>query len=170
MTAVRVKSVKTGKVTVLHEKDVGPNFVGLLALRDHGPPVARPNDTIGKGNSTSLVLKIDNPALAARNLPSEEPTNMGTAIAPSGAVTHDGPTYPVVYIGANAVGSVTMRGNRIHLASLIGLLNLRMPDPEFDRLGALPGADSFVELERLRDAGIEGELDKTRDRLTLVLR
>jgi hypothetical protein len=171
--AERAKSGQKGKTTASHGREVRPDFAEVVALRDQRPPIAVPSEPAESARLTSVAVTIDAPALSVQGLPSEKLIETGIVnppTLPSGAVADDGPTYPMVYVGANPVGSITMRGDRVHLASLIGLLNLRMPNPEFDRLQGLPGADCFVALERLRDAGIEAKWNQKRDRLILALR
>lgn len=77
-------------------------------------------------------------------------------------------SFPTVTVGGQALGAVTMREGKVHLASLVGLLQLKLPASEFARLSSAPAADSFVAVEELRAAGIAVELDAAGERLTLT--
>jgi hypothetical protein len=77
-------------------------------------------------------------------------------------------TFPMVAVAGEALGAVTMRGDKIHLASLVGLLELKMPAGEFERLKAAPAADSFVDLDTLQAAGISATIDPAGETITLA--
>ena len=68
------------------------------------------------------------------------------------------------------LGAVTMRGDNVHLGSLVGLLQLRMPAQEFTRLKAAPSADSFVSLDTLRTAGLDVKVAADGESLALAAR
>lgn len=76
-------------------------------------------------------------------------------------------SYPTVTIAGQELGAVTMRGGKVHLASLVGLLKLKLPADEFARLSTAPASDSYVAVESLTDAGIVASLDADGERLTL---
>lgn len=77
-------------------------------------------------------------------------------------------TFPTLSVNGTELGAVTMRGDTVHLAALLGLLQLRMPAEEFARLKASPAAESFVSLAMLREAGLAVTVDPQRERLTLA--
>lgn len=77
-------------------------------------------------------------------------------------------TFPTVSLDGTALGAVTMRGDTVHLGSLVGLLQLKMPAEEFARLKTAPAADSFVGIDTLRAAGLAIAIDSAGERLTLA--
>lgn len=77
-------------------------------------------------------------------------------------------SFPTLTVDGTELGAVTMRGDTVHLAALLGLLQLRMPAEEFARLKAAPAADSFVNLATLREAGLVVTIDPQGERLTLA--
>ena len=77
-------------------------------------------------------------------------------------------SFPILSVDGAALGAVTMRGDTVHLAALLGLLQLRMPAEEFARLKAAPAADSFVSLATLRAVGLDVTMDSAGERLTLA--
>lgn len=83
------------------------------------------------------------------------------------SVEENAQSYPNVFIGGRPIGAVTMRGDRLHLGSLVGLLNLKLPGRGLNRLGELAGADTFVALKTIAEAGIVVSFDEARGRLTL---
>ena len=83
--------------------------------------------------------------------------------------------FPVAIVKGEALGAVALRdlgakGQAIHLGSLVGLLQLRMPEAEYTRLATAAAADSFVTLDQLRAAGITVQYDARQDRLLIEAR
>ncbi|WP_133365734.1 hypothetical protein [Qipengyuania sediminis] len=78
-------------------------------------------------------------------------------------------TFPRVTVDGVALGAVTMRGDAVHLASLVGLFALRMPEAERARIAQSPAVDSFVSLDTLRAAGIAVTLDHDAGTIALTL-
>ena len=78
-------------------------------------------------------------------------------------------TFPIVALDGKPLGAVTMRGDSVHLASLVGLLELKLPKAEFERLRTAPAADSFVPIASLREAGIDLALDDSGERIALAI-
>ena len=99
--------------------------------------------------------------------PSAIAATASTEAEPEAPAAAEAQSFPTVTVGGQALGAVTMREGKIHLASLVGLLQLRLPTGEFARLASAPAADSFVDVEALRAAGIEAVLDPDGERLTL---
>ena len=83
--------------------------------------------------------------------------------------------FPVAIVDGEPIGAITLRdlgqqGQAIHLAALVELLKLRMPQAEFARLNSAAAADSFVTLDQLRAAGITIQYDAAQDRLLIDAR
>lgn len=101
-----------------------------------------------------------------------------SAIAPGGSSPSpaaapppaEAQTFPTVTVDGVALGAVTMRGDTVHLSGLVGLLQLRMPAEEFERLQSAPAADSFVSIATLRAAGLDVAVDPAWEQITLVAR
>ena len=114
------------------------------------------------------------PALAGTEpgvvLAAVAPTAIRNSIEPADAAPADPvvQTFPTVSVHGIALGAVTMRGDTVHLASLLGLLKLKLPAEEFARLQAAPAADSFVSLAKLRAAGLDVTIDRANERIALA--
>ena len=83
--------------------------------------------------------------------------------------------FPLAIVDGEPVGAITLRdlgqqGQAIHLAALVELLKLRMPQAEFAKLNSAAAADSFVTLDQLRAAGITIQYDAAQDRLLIDAR
>lgn len=102
--------------------------------------------------------------------PSAVAVTASAEAAPETPAAAETQSFPTVTVGGQALGAVTMRGGKIHLASLVGLLQLKLPASEFARLSSAPAADSFVDVEALGAAGIDAVLDSAGERLTLSAR
>lgn len=105
----------------------------------------------------------------ASELALEESTTAPEVLASSAEVpaVAEVQSFPTVTVDGVALGAVTMRGDTVHLGGLVGLLRLRLPAEDFQRLEAAPAADSFVSIDALRAAGVEVALDPERDTITL---
>lgn len=121
------------------------------------------------------------PKVGSRDLPVLAAAEEAMAIVPDNRMPEFAPapkppmqeaaqSYPNVFVAGQSIGAVTMRGDRLHLASLIGLLALKFPGRELDRLGKLAGTDTFVSLQALGNAGIQASFDEDGGRLTLDVR
>lgn len=108
-------------------------------------------------NAAALIVAVQ-PVVAASSTTS--------AVAPKGMGAEQ--TFPTVSVDGQALGAITMRDGKLHLAALVGLLELKLPSGEFERLKAAPAADSFVDFEMLRDAGITATLDPSGTQITLT--
>jgi hypothetical protein len=125
--------------------------------------------------AASALSPVETPAALA---PPAEIESAEAGIAQDVAPTAEPPavpsaqaqTFPTVTVAGVALGAVTMRGDAVHLGSLVGLLQLRMPDAELVRLQSAPAADSFVSLDTLRAAGIEIAIDPEGESLALAAR
>jgi hypothetical protein len=116
--------------------------------------------------------------LEGRLAPMEVEANLsatGTAPAITSAETDEptprplvAQTFPSLSVDGVTLGAVTMRGDTVHLAAVLGLLQLRMPAEEFARLRGAPAADSFVSLATLREAGLAVTIDSVGERVTLA--
>ena len=130
-----------------------------------------PVDTASEGSS-SLVespgVFAPAPERAPREggiAPNAEPTLQ--PLMPSQGKTQ---TFPRVMVDGVELGAVTMRGDNVHLGSLIGLLELKMPAEEFVRLKAAPAASSFVSIDVLREAGLEVTVEADGETVELAAR
>ena len=128
------------------------------------PPLAEPAS--GAAESRAAVLPAGEPALAESAI-----APLGSAPSPAAApLPAEAQTFPTVTIDGVALGAVTMRGDTVHLSSLVGLLELRMPAEEFERLQSAPAADSFVSIATLRAAGLDVAVDPAGEQITLAAR
>lgn len=127
-------------------------------------------------------------ASGARTLSPAEPAALGKAAplpppmtASAKPVMTEAPVaayvqlFPTAVVNGQALGAVTMRdlgaqGMAVHLGALVGLLKLRMPQAEFDRLSTAAAADQFVTLDQLRAAGISAQYDARAGRLLIDAR
>lgn len=100
--------------------------------------------------------------------PAAVPMALADANEAAPADNAEAQTFPTVSLGGTALGAVTMRGDTVHLGSLVGLLQLRLPVEEFTRLKTAPAADSFVSIDTLRAAGLAITIDSAGERLTLA--
>lgn len=147
-----------------------PAKVARVAEPAHGP-------SGGRGPGT-LLPKVRAPvALRMPVAPTPEPAAAAVAaavgIVPPVAellqpASQDAASYPTVMVGDRSIGAVTVIGGRIHLASLLGLLKLKMPAADYARLHGSRAADVFVTAQQLRDAGIDASFDPDRDRILLA--
>lgn len=147
-------------------------------LEDRGHSFAEPDAAVGAGDLTgddlapASIIPVEAAALAAApgvsttSMPAVVDTSSDPALAPSPAIELQ--TFPMIMVDGEALGAVTMRGDKIHLSSLIGLLKLKLPAEEFARLKASPAADTFVDLDTLHGAGIAATLDVEGERITLA--
>lgn len=122
---------------------------------------ARPDAPSGEIAATDAAKPAGSPSAVAVLAPAEAQAG---ALAPAEAQS-----FPIVAVGGQELGAVTMRGGKIHLASLVGLLQLKLPAAEFARLNSAPAADSFVDAETLRAAGIAMAHDPAGERVTLTV-
>lgn len=100
--------------------------------------------------------------------PAPAPIALADANGAAPADNAEAQTFPTVSLDGIALGAVTMRGDTVHLGSLVGLLQLKMPPEEFARLKTAPAADSFVGIDTLRAAGLAIAIDSAGERLTLA--
>lgn len=140
------------------------DLAGFLAEQGHQlAPVSEELEAAAElVNVGPLSLEADAPALSAA--PVVAAGESAEAVAQQSVAQ----SFPILSVDGVSLGAVTMRGNTVHLAALLGLLQLRMPAEEFARLKAAPAADSFVSLSTLRDAGLAVTIDGAGERLTLA--
>lgn len=131
----------------------------VAPLPEETPPAAELTDTPADPLGTDLAAA---PATAAPVAAAAAET--GVPVPPPAIAQ----SFPSLSVDGTELGAVTMRGDTVHLAALLGLLQLRMPAEEFERLRAAPAADSFVSLATLREAGLSVTVDPAGERLTLA--
>lgn len=142
------------------------DLAGFLAEQGH--VLAPLPDGFGAATSISdaaATLKIESPAPFAGLAPASDAAAEMSGTEPQPAVAQ---SFPSLTVDGTELGAVTMRGDTVHLAALLGLLQLRMQAEEFARLKAAPAADSFVSLATLREAGLVVSIDPQGERLTLA--
>ncbi len=147
-------------------------------LKEQGHTLASSSEEQGRAPAPAGTASVDAPSdtpladalpgLAVAS-PAEASPPLAAAPPQSGDTNSDAATqtFPSVSVHGEALGAVTMRGGKVHLASLVGLLELKMPAAEFARLKAARVADSFVDLDTLRGAGIAATLDPAGERINL---
>jgi hypothetical protein len=152
------------------------DLTGFLA--DRGLTLAAADEPLAPAPAAKETDAAD-PALAsaAGALAAVDPGASGAAAAvtetaavdltPESSDLAETQSYPTVTIAGQELGAVTVRGGKVHLASLVGLLKLKLPADEFARLSTAPASDSYVAVESLTDAGIVASLDADGERLTL---
>lgn len=167
------------------EKPIAPprrDLAGFLAEQGHvlaptetGPNPAMPEEAaLTPAPPPATRTPGGEPALAGTEpgvvLAAVAPTAIRNSIEPADAAPADPvvQTFPTVSVHGIALGAVTMRGDTVHLASLLGLLKLKLPAEEFARLQAAPAADSFVSLAKLRAAGLDVTIDRANERIALA--
>lgn len=134
-----------------------------LALRAERALARRPASTAAPPVEQSEIVQTQ----PVRGPTASAPAN---ASAPSAApyVQH----FPVVVLNGTELGAITLRafeGNRsqIHLGALLSLFRLKMQPAEYERLISSASADQFVDLEVLREAGLDARYDARRGRLVV---
>lgn len=130
------------------------------ALESKGTDAAGPAPASAAG-AVAAVAPVATGVTAAVT----EPAAVG--LSPEASEPVETQSYPTVTIAGQELGAVTMRGGKVHLASLVGLLKLKLPADEFARLSTATASDSYVAVESLANAGIVASLDAGGERLTL---
>lgn len=143
-----------------------------LSLAEAAPPVAAAAGPSAAAAPIAALEEVAEPTPIA----SVAVTTSVAAAAPAAATAPQSAapeietqSYPTIAVGGEDLGAVTMRGDKIHLGSLVGLLKLKLPADEFAKLSAAPAADSFVDAETLRAAGIGIAQDPGGERVTLTV-
>ena len=156
---------------VAFDETVAPDaLIGAVAASEiaagtkSAAPLAEP------GAPRALAGAVAVAAVARENTLSSVPNGVSEQALPQSGSATEAQTFPIVAVDGQRLGAVTMRGDRVHLASLVGLLQLKLPAAEFERLAAAPAADSFVALDTLRAAGISVTLDPAGEQMTLSAR
>lgn len=144
-------------------------------LEDRGLALAAPDPVSGIGEDLAQEGGDQPVALAAAPIAGSATAAFAPAAgadpAPAAPETaSELQTFPIVAVAGQPLGAVTMRGDSVHLASLVGLLQLKLPEAEFERLRDAPAADSFVTIDSLREAGIDLTLDDSGERISLSVR
>lgn len=156
---------------VAFDDPVAPDaFIGPVAASETAAGTKSAAPLTEPGAPPALALAVDVAAAAQEDALSSVPNGVSEqALSQSGSAI-EAQTFPIVAVGGQRLGAVTMRGDRVHLASLVGLLQLKLPAAEFERLAAAPAADSFVALDTLRAAGISVTLDPAGEQMRLSAR
>lgn len=145
------------------------DLAGFLAQQGHTLATTahtlRSGEVTEQATTTSDALE-DTAALMVAVRPVAAASSATSAVPAEGAGAEQ--TFPSVSVDGQALGAITMRDGKLHLAALVGLLELKLPAGEFERLKAAPAADSFVDFEMLRDAGITATLDPSGMQITLI--
>ena len=130
------------------------------------PPAAKDTDAADPALASAAVAlaAVDPGASGAAAAVTEA---AAVDLSPESSDLVETQSYPTVTVAGQELGAVTMRGGKVHLASLVGLLKLKLPADEFARLSTAPASDSYVAVESLTDAGIVASLDADGERLTL---
>lgn len=143
------------------------DLAGFLAEQGHVlAPLGEGGDRVAEPLEDTPVPP--DPPAAAPAVPLADPALATAVVDDPGPDAAASQTFPILSVDGAALGAVTMRGDTVHLAALLGLLQLRMPAEEFARLKAAPAADSFVSLAMLREAGLAVTVDAAGERLTLA--
>ncbi|RYE66585.1 MAG: hypothetical protein EOO81_11330 [Oxalobacteraceae bacterium] len=151
-----------------------PKFVALrasdLTAKANQTSEGKRLETVTRAHREQPGLRPPTASVALSNRPLPGSMEVGTGVAQAQQAGKDaGASYPMVLIGDHPIGAITMERDRLHLASLVGLLKLKMPAVEFERLQTSEAANAFVTFDELRNAGIEATFDPARGSIALRL-